>query len=107
MVTFDVVYHLNKGAIGFRQMIEDEWARGFDNGKPLPRRATIGGELAKEGMAGIHEQAERAGTRALLIVLTDGFEHAVVPIVGLKESAYRITRNQSRVGHKQYTRPTL
>ena len=50
-------------------------------------------------MRRVGQDAERTGRHVAVVVLRDGLEHAVVPIVGLEESAHRQFR---LIGHEQY-----
>ena len=61
----------------------------------------FGWELVENGMLGVGEYAQCAWRHGLLVVLRDGFEHPVVPIVGLEQTSHGETFRLGTVGHQQ------
>ena len=71
----------------------------LDDGEPLPIGVHLGGEASEDGMLRIAKDAQSARRDRFLVVLGDGLEHAVVPVVRLEESTYRQFRS---LWHQQH-----
>ena len=99
MVALNVVDDLYDGAVVLAGMVEDEGVAGLDDGEPLPVGVHLRGEAPEDGMLGIGENAKCTRRNGLLVVLGDGLEHTVVPVVGLEQSSHAALR---RVGHQQH-----
>ena len=87
VVALDVVNDLHDGAIGRRRVVKDERTGILHNGEPLPGRVFFCGECLEYRMFRIGENTKGTGADGLVVILGDGFEHTVVPIVGLEEAA--------------------
>ena len=95
MIALEIIDHLHHGEKFLGPGIEDERMTVMEHGEPLPASEAIGGETGEERLLGIGEDAQRARRDGAIVVLADGLEHAIVPIVGHKEwtdSARRLTR---------------
>ena len=65
------------------------------------------GEVGEQWMGGVGEDAQRPWRHRLMVVLADGLEHTVVPIVRLEESAHHMPFPLRGIGHPQDRRPLL
>ncbi len=88
VVALDIVDNLNYRAIVVACIVENERMAGFDDGVPLPVGVHLGGEAAEKWMLGVAKDAESARRDGLLVVLGDGLEHALVPVVSLEKAAH-------------------
>ena len=84
MVALNIVDDLDDGTVLCGSIVEHERTRGFDHGEPLPRCVHVGGEVAEQWVLRVTEYAEGTRRNGLLVVLRDGLEHAVVPVIGLE-----------------------
>ena len=102
MVALYVVDDLHNGAVGRGGIVEHEGAALAHHRKPLPVGVLLGGEGIEERMFRTGEDAQCAGRHLSFVVLADGLEHAVVPIVGLEERSHRIGAARGAVGHEEH-----
>ena len=100
VIALEIIDYLHHGKIILGPGIEDERMTVMENGEPLPACEAIGGETGEERLLGIGEDAQRTRREGAIVVLADGLEHAIVPIVGHEErtdSARRLTRREQHL----------
>ena len=102
VVALYVVDDLHNGAVGRGGIVEHEGAALAHHREPLPVGVLLGGEGIEERMFRTGEDAQCAGRHLSFVVLADGLEHAVVPIIGLEERPHRIGATRGAVGHEEH-----
>ena len=90
MIPLDIIYHLNYRAIILGEVVKHQRMRFLDNREPLPVGVHLRWESLEYRMFRIRQNAQSSWRNLLLVVLADGLEHAIVPVIGLEESAHRI-----------------
>ena len=88
MVSLNVIDNLYDRTIVTTSVIKNEWMTILYNREPLPVGMHLSGEASEYRMLRVCKDAESAWGYSLLVVLRNGLEHPVVPIVGLEESAH-------------------
>ena len=90
MIPLDVIYHLNYRAIILGEVVKHQRMRFLDNREPLPVGVHLRREFLEYRMFRIRQNAQGSWRNLLFVVLADGLEHAIVPVIGLEESANSI-----------------
>ena len=90
MIPLDIIYHLNYRAIILLEVVEHQRMRLLDNREPLPVGVHLRREFLEYRMFRIRQNTQGSWRNLLLIVLADGLEHAIVPVIGLEESTHGI-----------------
>ena len=92
MVPLNIIYHLNYRAIILGEVVKHQRMRFLDNWEPLPVGVHFRRESLEYRMFRIRQNAQGSWRNLLLVVLADGLEHAIIPVIGLEESAHSIRR---------------
>ena len=90
MIPLDIIYHLNYRAIILGEVVKHQRMRFLDDREPLPVGVHFRRESLEYRMFRIRQNAQGSWRNLLLVVLADGLEHAIVPVIGLEESAHSI-----------------
>ena len=90
MIPLDIIYHLNYRAIILSEVVKHQRMRFLDNREPLPIGVHLRWESLEYRIFRIRQNAQGSWRNLLLVVLADGLEHAIVPVIGLEESANSI-----------------
>ena len=92
MIPLDIIYHLNNRAIILGEIVEHQRMRFLDDREPLPVGVHLRWEALEYRMLWVRQNAQSSWRNLLLVVLADGLEHAIIPVIGLEESANSIRR---------------
>ena len=90
MIPLDIIYHLNYRAIILLEVVEHQRMRLLDNREPLPVGVHLRREFLEYRMFRIRQNAQSSRRNLLFVVFADGLEHAIIPVIGLEESAHGI-----------------
>ena len=90
MIPLDIIYHLNYRTIILGEVVKHQRMRFLDNREPLPVGVHFRRESLEYRMFRIRQNAQGSWRNFLLVVLADGLEHAIIPVIGLEESANSI-----------------